>query len=203
MLRQMPAAKRRYELKKRAEQLEEVRRRIVAAAVELHGEVGPAQTTISEIARRAGVGRLTVYRHFADEEELYRACAQRWVAERPGPDPERWRAIADPSERLDLALRELYGYYRAAAPLLCKVVRDAELVPALRTVLDESLARYVEQMRAVLLEGWSVRGRRRARVRAALGLALAIATWQALTREGLDDEDAAAIAAGAVLAAAT
>ena len=45
---------RKYTLKKRAEQLADTRRRIVEATAELHGTVGPASTTLSMIAERAG-----------------------------------------------------------------------------------------------------------------------------------------------------
>ena len=47
--------KRKYELKKRAEQMGETRLRITEAAIELHGSVGPSRTTMSAVAERAGV----------------------------------------------------------------------------------------------------------------------------------------------------
>jgi AcrR family transcriptional regulator len=65
---------RTYTLKRRAEQQAETRQRIVEAAVDLHS-VGPAFTTISMIAERAGVQRHTVYAHFPDERSLYLACS--------------------------------------------------------------------------------------------------------------------------------
>ena len=49
MSREIPP-KRKYELKKRADEMAETRRRITQAAVELHGTVGPARTTLSEVA---------------------------------------------------------------------------------------------------------------------------------------------------------
>src|SRR6476620_7794449 len=69
------AMTRRYELKRRAERQDETRQRIVDATIELHQTIGAAQTTVSEIAKRAGVGRVTVYRHFPDEETLFNACS--------------------------------------------------------------------------------------------------------------------------------
>ncbi|MBV8944057.1 MAG: helix-turn-helix transcriptional regulator, partial [Solirubrobacterales bacterium] len=69
----MSSEKRRYQLKARAESQRQTRERIVRATMELHREVGPAQTTIAEIARRAGVQRLTVYNHFPEEAELFEA----------------------------------------------------------------------------------------------------------------------------------
>ena len=52
--------KRKYELKTRAQRMQETRRRIVEAAVDLHTSVGPGRTTISALAVRAGVQRHTV-----------------------------------------------------------------------------------------------------------------------------------------------
>ena len=105
-------ATRKYEQKRRAEQQEETRRRIVEAVVALHREIGPARTTIKAIAERAGVERLTVYRHFADEGALFAACDAHFRAETPPPDPAAWAEITDPAERLRAALLALYGYYR-------------------------------------------------------------------------------------------
>ena len=68
-------ARRKYEMKKRAEAQEATRRRIVEAAVELHEKLGPAQTSVSAIAERAGVQRHTYYRHFPDERSLAMACS--------------------------------------------------------------------------------------------------------------------------------
>jgi AcrR family transcriptional regulator len=196
------ATRRKYELKKRAERLDEVRWRIVDAAIGLHAEIGPAQTTVTEIARRAEVGRLTVYRHFPDEESLYRACGERWLGEYPPPDPQRWLETPDPALRTRLALAELYEYYALAGVLLANVIRDAAIVPPLRVVLDENLGAIAEQMRDALVHGWSVRGRRRARLRAVLGLVLAFQTWQSLADEGLTTEEAADVATDLVRASA-
>ncbi len=82
-----------YTLKRRAERQDETRRRIVDAAIELHQTIGPTATTISEIAQRAGVGRVTVYRHFPDEPTLARACSGQYFERHPAPDPEEWRSI--------------------------------------------------------------------------------------------------------------
>src|ERR687888_296648 len=80
--------RRKYELKKRAEQLAETRRRITETTVELHRTVGPAATQISEIARRAGVQRVTVYNHFPDDASLFAACSAHWR------DFHFWRALS-------------------------------------------------------------------------------------------------------------
>ncbi len=191
---------RRYELKERARSQEATRRRIVEATVELHREVGPARTTIAEIARRAGVGRVTVYNHFPDETALLGACSAQFVTDNPPPDPGAWAAIEDPARRLRDALRELYGYYRANEAMLANVTRDAALVPALAEVMGEQGAGELDRaMREVLLAGRVLRGGKGRRTAAAVGLALAFGTWQRLTRdEGLTDADAAKLMVRAI-----
>jgi AcrR family transcriptional regulator len=196
--------RRRYELKERARRQEETRQRIVDVTVALHREVGPSLTTVTEIARRAGVSRLTVYKHFPDDAALLGACAAQFGTQNPPPDPEAWRAIADPDARLRTALREQYAWFRANEPMLAHVIRDAALVPELGELLgSEDELRYEQALRDALLAGRSLRGTRRTRVAASIGLALAFGTWQHLVRqEGLDDDEAVvALMAGAVAAA--
>jgi AcrR family transcriptional regulator len=191
--------RRRYELKERARRQEETRQRIIDTTVALHREVGPAKTTVSEIARRAGVGRVTVYNHFPDDASLLGACSARFIAGHPPPDPSAWEAIDDPERRLRAALTELYAWFRANEAMLANVRRDAALIPALAAVVSSAEATAHETaMREALLAG---RGRRR-RVRAAIGLALAFPTWQRLARdEGLSDGEAVEVMAAAVAAA--
>jgi AcrR family transcriptional regulator len=102
----------KYELKKRAERQEETRLRIARATLELHEIVGPALTTRSAIAERAGVSRHTVYAHFPDDLSLGLACSTLGLTENPLPDIGPWEEIADPERRLRTALKELYGYFR-------------------------------------------------------------------------------------------
>src|SRR3954471_16490501 len=91
---------RKYELKARAEAQRETRDRIARCAAELHEEKGVAQTTVSEIARRAGVTRVTVYNHFADLGELLPACAAHYATLHPAPELGAALAQADPGERV-------------------------------------------------------------------------------------------------------
>src|ERR687893_233358 len=104
--------KRKYELRARAERQRETRRRIAAATAELHEEVGPARTTVAEIARRAGVQRLTVYKNFPDDYRLFAACQRPSRGAHPPPDPSSALRLEDPAERLEAVLRDLYGWYR-------------------------------------------------------------------------------------------
>jgi AcrR family transcriptional regulator len=200
----MPEPRRRYELKERARRQEETRQRIVDATVGLHREVGPAKTTVTEVARRAGVSRLTVYKHFPSETDLFGACAAQFGAESPPPDPATWAAIGDPDERLRTALGEQYAWFRANESMLAHVMRDAALLPELAEVLgSEEELRYEQALRDALLAGRGLRGARRRRVAAAIGLALAFSSWQHLVRvEEVDDDPAIVdLMAGAVAAA--
>src|SRR5919106_5043085 len=107
-----------YRKRRRAESEAATRQRITEAAMELHGTVGPARTTISAVAERAGVQRATVYRHFPSETELFEACSGHWYSLNPMPDPSRWAEIADSEERLRAALGDLYEWYAWAEPML-------------------------------------------------------------------------------------
>ncbi len=179
-----------YEKRRRAEAELQTRRRITAATVELHRTVGPARTTVSAIAQRAGVQRATVYRHFPADADLFAACSAHWIELHPYPAIDAWAAIADPQERLRTALGALYAYYRTVEPMLANVRRDAQLLPALRAVVAGG-GDYFAALEEILAAG---RGGDPVRRRAALALALDFATWQTLTRT-LSDADAAALMA--------
>lgn len=193
------AKKRTYELKERARKQEETRQRIVEATVALHQEVGPARTTVAEIARRAGVQRLTVYTHFPDEHSLFGACSGHFIAQDPPPDPRSWATIDDPRERLRTALRETHSWFRRQRPMLANIERDVALLPALRDVVTSGRAPLEAATREILSAGWGVRGARRRRLLAAIGLATSFGAWEQLTAvEGLTDEDVVAVLASAV-----
>jgi AcrR family transcriptional regulator len=182
---------RKYELKNRARSQEETRQRIVDATVSLHESLGPARTTISAIAERAGVQRLTVYRHFPDDRALFHACRGQWMAQHPLPDPEAWVAVADPAERMQTALSELYARYRATESMTANLLRDIPDSPVLQE-FTAPLGQYMASVRVVLERGWKLRGQRRTRLRAVIGHAVDFATWRSLARmQGLGDVEAA------------
>jgi AcrR family transcriptional regulator len=173
---------RKYELKRRAENVEETRRRIVEAAVELHGSVGPARTTVSAIADRAGVQRQTYYRHFPQERDLFRACSGLWEERNPPPDAARLREIADRRERLRAGLTALYSYYARGEPMLENVVRDSA-VHELTAETARMRGAAMEELREALAEVVAPAGRA-PRAQALLDLLLDFTTWQALVRRG-------------------
>jgi len=183
--------RRTYTQKRRAEQQSETRRRIVQAVYELHGEIGPARTTISAIAERAGVERLTVYRHFADEGEIFAACNAHFLTETPPPHPAAWTGVTEPAARLRAVLLTFYGYYRRTEDRLGLALRDAEGLPALAAVL-EPWGRFVESVRDDLQEAWAPSDDARPKLAAAIGHALRFETWRSLAQvEGLGDTAAA------------
>jgi AcrR family transcriptional regulator len=177
---------RTYQKKKRAEREAETRRRIVEATVALHTSVGPARTTISAIADRAGVQRHTVYSHFPDEETLFAACTSHWAALHPFPQAERREAAADPLDRLAHVLRGVWAWYAEVEPDLELFLRDAGLLPYVR----RDMTRYEQRLAAVADRSAADLGGSRT-VRAAVGHALAFETWRSLVRrEGLSTADA-------------
>jgi AcrR family transcriptional regulator len=178
--------KRRYELKERARRQAETRQRIVEAAVALHTSVGPAHTTISAIAERAGVERHTVYAHFPDERTLFRACSLHWRGEHPRPDVQRWLDLAVPELRLRGVLSDLYAWYENVEPELAVILRDAPLVPANAEVLAET-----DEARDELADALARGFPRRKKVRASIGHALEFETWRSLVRrQGLSRKQA-------------
>jgi AcrR family transcriptional regulator len=182
----MSGQKRKYEKKRRAEAEAQTRLRITESAVELHGSLGPARTSMSAVAEHAGVRRSTLYRHFPDERALFGACSAHWAAENPPPDITRWEDVEDPGERLALALAELYAYYRRAGGMIDKLLRDEGAVP----VVAEKFAAYHEFLAIaadMLASGRRLRGNAAKRTRAAIGHALAFPPWQDLpVAMGLD-----------------
>ena len=185
--------KRRYELKARAEGQQATREKIAAAAASLHEEVGVARTTVADIARRAGVQRLTVYNHFPDLAALLPACSAHWMAAHPLPDLGPAFALPDPVERLRSVLAGLYGWYRENATMQRHTLGDRATVPE----LDAYLTGFADPAMAGLADALAT-GFSGARARALVALALDFWTWDRLAREGLDDASAAELMAGVV-----
>lgn len=187
--------KRRYELKARAARQRETRRRIVDATVALHQELGPARTTVTEIARRAGVQRLTVYNHFPEESDLFAACQGQFLADHPAPDFAAALALDDPRARVHAALGALYASYRAREPMTHNVVRDRGALPALDALMTKTMDAQLTQLAGALAAPLDARGEDAERLHAILALALDFWTWRRLTREGLGDAGAAELMA--------
>jgi AcrR family transcriptional regulator len=186
----------KYELKKRAEREQETRLRIVRATVELHETVGPALTTRSAIAERAGVSRPTVYSHFPDELSLGKACSSLDLSENPLPDPGMWEQIADPEKRLREALSELYDYFRRRERLLANILRDQEMPhlkddPDVREIM-RPIVEHWERMQRALAMGWEIHeSHTPPLLQGAIGLALDFQNWRTMVRkQGMTDKQA-------------
>ena len=183
--------RRQYRLQRRAESQALTHSALARAAFELHSSIGPARTTVSAIAEKAGVQRKTVYRHFPNQEAIFTACTAYSFAEDPPPNPEAWRSITEPEQRFRTALLQLYGYYQRKRQLLANLYRDAE-VPVVASALarrQEVLAKGVE----ILAEGWLGSGVETDRLLiAVMGHALDFSTWRSLVEtQELSNEEAA------------
>src|ERR671917_271608 len=178
----------KYELKKRAEKQEETRLRIVRATLELHESVGPALTTRSAIAERAGVTRPTVYSHFPDDLSLGKACSSLGLSENPLPDPGRWEEISEPEERLRSALSDLYSYFRRGERLWANILRDQELLyangdpealEADAEIMGPVLSHW-ERMKETIAAGWGSPEELPRLLLGAIGFALDFQAWRAV-----------------------
>lgn len=191
-------SKRKYELKRRAERQEETRQRIVEAAVHLHETVGEQGATISAIAARAGVERLTVYRYFPDARSLLAACTSHYLALNRPPDPGRWQAMADPELGLRAALAEIYAYHRQTEAMMNSAHHDMATNPILRELLAP-LFDYWNGVGDLLAGKFAAADETRELLRAAIGHAIDFTTWRSLVRQqGLDDAAAARVMAAMV-----
>lgn len=186
----MTETPRKYKLKRRAERQEQTRDRIVEATMALHEELGPREATISAIAERAGVQRLTVYRHFPDDQALFQACTSRWIERNPPPGPEQWHQSEQPVDRTRVALTALYGYYRRTERMWTVSYRDEAEVAALQAPMAGFRA-HLAMVRDDLLAAWSASGGDKRPLSVTLAHAVDFPTWQSLARLGLQDDEAA------------
>ena len=199
----MTDQKRQYLMKRRAEAEQRTRLHITRSTVELHGTLGPSRTSISAIARHAGVRRSTVYRHFPDEASLVFACTSYWTTANPFPDVDRWMAIDNPAVRLAAALRELYAHYRRTERMMSNILRDEATMPFVGRMLG-GYRDYLTAARDTLMSDRDVRRPARRRVQAAIGHALTFGTWRSLAREqGLTDPQAIGLMCRLIAAAAS
>ena len=186
--------KRKYRKSRRAEQEEQTRDKIVDAAMALHEEIGPRATSISAIAERAGVQRLTVYRHFKDDVTIFQACSSRWFELNPPPDPSLWQELAPAVQRTEEALRNIYTYYAANSRMLNRVYSDAADVPALQEVMV-GFKSYLDQIGNDLLKAWQPESKKRNDVTVLINHALQFPTWESFSQEKMKDKRIAEVMA--------
>lgn len=175
---------RSYRQTNRAEQVAETRRRLVEAAIKLHTTIGPARTSLSQVARAAGVSRPTLYAHFPDEAALLRACTFHSLAADPPPDPQTWAEVTSAEERVRRGLAELYDYFERNESLTANILKDMYTVPAMKELNVPILEAAFTQMGEILAAGFEDRTEAvRQRRRAAVAVALSFGTWQVLVRQ--------------------
>lgn len=183
----MKKAKRGYVLRVRGERVAETRARIVEAIMRLHEEVGPRNTTVSAIAARAGVERLTVYRHFKDESAMFAACSHRYLELNPPPDPAEWADEPDPAQRARRGLSDLYAFFGRTATMFEKIYRDLDEYVSLRRIMEQFDA-HLHRLADGLAAAWP-RDTAVARRKVILRHATKFATWQSFEAEGVDNEE--------------
>ena len=171
---------RKLHLRARALRQSETRHRITQAAVELHEEHGPLHTSITAIAQRAGVERLTVYRHFPDEASLHQACQQHFFAAHPLPNLMLWREISTFTNRLEVGLADLYEYWGQTHEMFSSVLRDHEVDPERS---GAGVVTFMSHARDALLEGEDASDHRGQILRAAVGHAVHFYTWRSLVQD--------------------
>lgn len=185
--------KRSYTLRERAKSQDETRLRIVEATMHLHEEVGARATTISAIAERAGVQRLTVYRHFPDETAVFQACTAHWLTLNPPPEAAAWQHLAAPRQRAAAALAAFFAYYGHTRRMWASSHRDVDKVPALQDPMA-AFSAHVAGIADALAAGFGATGPASARMQATLRHALTYPLWEALEGQQLDDEEKLALA---------
>lgn len=169
-------------MKRRAERVQETRRRITEAAVELHQTVGPARTTVSAVAEKAGVQRHTYYAHFPELKDLYQACMGHYSERNPVPEPSSWTGIADAEERLRVALSEVYAYYSGNEAMVSNVLRDVALDPIVQEIMVP-FDQYWETVRDFIADAFEASGERHEELLGAVALAQNFQTWRTLVRQ--------------------
>jgi AcrR family transcriptional regulator len=172
----------------RAERKADTHRRILEAATRLHRTRGPDRTTISDIARLAGVEPPTVIRHFPDRASLVIACLTPGLEQDPPPRPDAWAEIADPEARLKWALTAMYAHYRRNRVFLSAMADETNTDFAL---VREAARPMVAHAHAVLAEGWPVSESARPRLLTAIAHAFSFWAWVSMADLGLSDEGAA------------
>ena len=176
-----PDIRRPYRMQRRAEHVDETKRRITEAAMKLHTSVGPSEASLSAIAEAAGVTRLTLYRHFSSAETLFAACMGHWRSLHPPPDPAPWREVRGFDRRVRRAVGEMYAWYAANASDLYPIYRDAAFTPPSN---QDARRATLERIADALLFDDRRRGAAADRRRAAVLHAFAFWTWRSLTVDG-------------------
>ena len=133
-------APRKYDLGKRAQALEDTRRRIVDATFQLHNEKGILNTSMQDIAGRADVAIRTVYHHFPTVNDLVNGCAGHVIQLLNPPTPAIFDGLTTLESRVQRLTRELFAMYERGALQLETARCQANEVPALANFVRNEAA---------------------------------------------------------------
>jgi AcrR family transcriptional regulator len=129
--RSQPIAPRRYNSRRRAQQAEQTRGDVLAAAVDLFAERGWAATTVAAVAEQADVAVETVYRGFDSKKELLRQASQVAIVGDAEPVP-----LVDRDEMRALRTGPLEQRRRATAHELLTLYRDRRVAAIWAAMLE-------------------------------------------------------------------
>lgn len=185
-------ATRTYTKTKRANKEQQTHRRIIDAALVLYGSVGPAATTISAVATKASVQRLTVYRHFPKETDLMAGALKAWFDSRPMPDPTEWRDGVDPQDWPIAILSMLYNYYSETSNVWARLQADRAKHDDLEKLMQPANAR-LAVIQDDILRHLPTGRRDNVLCRAVVAHSVQFSTWKSLTDSALDTVEVAAL----------
>jgi AcrR family transcriptional regulator len=133
-------APRKYDLGKRAEAVEETRRKIIQATFELHGEKGVLATSMQDIAERADVALRTVYYHYPTVDDLVAGCGKKVIALLAPPTPAIFSGVTTFEERVRQLVQELFAMYERGSPMIDVARREQGEVTGLADFVTNDAA---------------------------------------------------------------
>lgn len=158
--------------------------------VRAHSETqGARRLRVSPLPRWAGVTRPTVYRHFADMDEIFSACIAHWVSTNPQPDPGPWLAIEEFEARARRVLTDAYRWYNDVGYQLYPLYRDIQSIPPAARPVAEG---WSDPLAGVILGDDLPAGRAGSRLRAVAMHLVRLMTWRSLVVDGGLSADEAA-----------
>lgn len=179
-------APRKYELKRRAESVEETRRRIIDATFDLHSEKGVLATSMQDVAERADVALRTVYNHYPTVDDLVAGCAKKVIALLARPTPAIFSGLETYEERVRRLVHELFAMYERGAVMISVARCEQDEVPGLAEYVANEEALRKELVREALRPF-----RPRSRTVREIVALTDFYTWKAFAQQNLSTRQAA------------
>jgi AcrR family transcriptional regulator len=178
---------RAYELRARADAVEDTRARIVASARELFVDNWYDDVTLNAIAGAAGVSHQTVLNHFGSKEGVFAAVAAVVEAEFKVRDR---AAIASGSEA---SVRRLLEQYEELGMANVRMVLQEHQVPAMHAVLERARVHHRAWVEEAFAHCLPASGAARRQRIAAFVVATEVMAWKAIRHDyGFSKADTAA-----------